>query len=292
MPAPYTSFVDLRADVLDRAGEPQDGTSDYHAAAGRFVVRAYQDLCNAHPYLFLQKYPPGAFVTVAPYETGQVQLTQGSATATLTNAPDASLGSFAGRKLVVTGIGGFYRISTHTAGSATLTLDVPWQDLNQTGITFKIVKDEYALASDARHVELMTVVSSGHEIPQRSVAWEQDHASVLAAGWPPSAFVRIADLRIRLVGYPLRAERIEYVYTQVPPDITGDTDGTLILVPQNQRQIITDGALYLLFDLLNDDRKGAAAQVWSGGRERLIEDDSRKRTSLFGPRRIESGPYR
>lgn len=291
--AGYDTFADLRADVLDRAGESATDTAgDFYAAAGRFVVRAHQDLCNAHPYLFLRKDPPGALVTVVPYRTGTLAVTGGAAAITFGTPPAAGLGSFAGRKLVVTGMVEFYRILTHTAGAAAATLDVPYNGADNGAALFTAYQDEYSLAADVRHLIGLYVAESGWPILQRSEETLRDEAPEPARGaWPPRTFARIGERKIRFSEYPTQARRLEYPYTVIPGDISGDTDGSLLLIPRNFRQLIADGAAYHLLGLKEDSRAGEAAALFGTGRERLIEDDGRKRMALMGPASPERGPY-
>jgi hypothetical protein len=291
-----STFTELVQDVLDRAGEnPSDTSGDFYAAAQRQVVRAYRELCNKYPFLWLRASRPAVFVTVAPYTTGTVTLTAGSTTATLAPAPDAGLGSFAGRKLVPTGTAlGFVRIVSHTAGAATLTLDVSWPGESGTA-PFTLYQDEYTLTTPTtgasiRHLLGIYAAQDGRAIPLRSEVWLREQ-------WPeprqgsehPVEAARVGMATIRLSHYPTVARRYEVPHTIYPEDL--DTASTAH-VPLSYRQVIADGALYFLHLMRNDNRADAAGVLFGRSVDALIVEDERLALSVHGPRMPASGPYR
>jgi hypothetical protein len=286
----YNSFADLRTAVLDRAGEdPTDPAGDYYAATERELVRVAYDVYNAHPYLFLRKNPPGALVTVAPYTTGTLAVTNGSTAITFGTPPGVGLGSFAGRKLVVTGWPEFYRIATHAAGAGPATLDVAYQGPDAAAAAFTAYKDEYDLATDVRHIVGVYVAETGAEIEQKSEEYlREEYPEPSAAAWPPQYFARIGESKIRFSQYPSLARRLEYPYTIVGDDIDTGT----IYVPRQSRMVIADGALYFILAMKHDSDATAAGALFGQEKEALILDDLRKRAALAGPRHPASGPYR
>lgn len=84
------------------------------------------------------------------YGAGTVAATPDSTTITLSVAPSASLGSFAGRLFSVDQFSEIYTIASHTAGSATLTLASSYQGTLQTAAAYKIWSDVLNLPTDCR----------------------------------------------------------------------------------------------------------------------------------------------
>jgi hypothetical protein len=292
----YDTFGDLRQDVLDRAGEsPTDATGDYYAAAGRMLARAGQELANAHPWLALQHDPPLAFRTVAPVAITVTVTLDSDAISAISPAPGGGV-SYQGRKIKFAGIPGYWRIKAHAAGATTATLDTAYDGPSASGLAATIYQDEYDLAPSLpagiglRHLLGVWAPDPAAELLGRSEAFCRREYPDPVPQWPPSYYARIGETRLWLVGYPDRARRIEVPYTRIPVDITADADGSGIWVPRNFRYVLADGGLYWLFDMKNDSRAEKQAVIYGAGRERMLDDDSRKRL-LYSPANPEPGPY-
>jgi len=116
-------------DVLFRAGEPTDGTSDFDTAALDYVNRAYRAIWVGggefvkdmqERWLWLKKDPPGTLVLNPVITLGSVVVTQGLNTVTFSSPPAVSV---AGRLFKADAHTDIFRVITHTAGSASATLD-------------------------------------------------------------------------------------------------------------------------------------------------------------------------
>lgn len=83
----------------------------------------------------------------APYTAGTATVAVDSATVTLSAAPAAGLGSFAGRKFYLDSEGVIYPVLSHTAGSTTVVLRTPYFGA-LTGGAFHLVRDTYDLQPD------------------------------------------------------------------------------------------------------------------------------------------------
>lgn len=286
----YVSYLDLVQATLDRMGESQTDTAgDFYASVQREVVRAHREICRAHPFLFLRSNPPGALVTVASYTTGTITVTKGATAATLSAAPAAGLGSFKGRKLVVSGWAEYYRITAHTAGAVALTLDAAYQGTTVAGQAYTIYEDEYDLAADVRYIVGMYTADAGLKIEQRSEDWiRAEYPEPTGGAWPPKYFCRIGEVRIRFSQYPTLDRRIEYPYTVMAADIDGV--GVAIPIPQDARQLVADGAAYFGYLLKNDNRADGSALLFKSSLEQLILEDGRKRLALGG-QWTGTGPY-
>lgn len=90
------------------------------------------------------------------YNSGTAAVTPASQTVTLSVAPNVSLGSFENYSFSVEGSNQIYSVSNHTAGSATLTLSLAFQeDLNSTA-NFKIWRDRVDLPATAKETIQIT----------------------------------------------------------------------------------------------------------------------------------------
>jgi hypothetical protein len=278
--ANFLTYADLLTDVLDRVGELDSASGDYYTTVGRQVVRAYFAILNTHPFLCTRAATPQAIRTIAAVDV-TVSLTAESATATLSAV---SATSYAGRKLKVGQ--DWYRITAHTAGTATLTLDAEAlaDATSEAGVVFQ---DEYDLEADTRHIVEAFDARTGAAIPQWDEAVLRYEYPVPTAADLPTCFARIGETRIRFSQYPTAARRIELPYTVVPADISADTDGSLIRIPRNFRYVICDEAVYFTYQIRNDVRARDALAIAREGREEMVADDGRKRVQLVatsGPR--------
>lgn len=86
----------------------------------------------------------------AYYGAGTVSVTPDSTTATLSVAPNVSLGSFAGYRFSLDNSAVVYTISAHTAGSATLTLETAFRESLNATAAYKVWRDRLDLPTDAK----------------------------------------------------------------------------------------------------------------------------------------------
>ena len=284
--ATQDTFANWLVDLLDLAGEdPTDTAGDFYATAQRQLVKSYHHVLNAHPFQFLRVYPPGAFRTVAPRTTGTVLATQGSTSITFSSAPAASVANY---QIVISGDAAIYRISAHTAGAAAATLDIAFAGATIAAGTYTLFLQEYDLASTVRHLEALWDPETGWPIESREEKWIRERYPMPSAVWPPRYFARVQDLKVMFEGYPSKAARLEYSYTQVPSD--PDDANVTILIPRNARAAVIHDALFWLYLAMNDSRADAAGVYAAALREDLIADDGRKRSTL-GQGRVARGLY-
>jgi len=86
----------------------------------------------------------------AKYNSGTCAATPNSATITLSTAPPAAQGSFAGKRFAVDGYNEIYIVESHVAESTTLTLSSNYTGNAVTTASFKIWTDTVALPTDCR----------------------------------------------------------------------------------------------------------------------------------------------
>jgi hypothetical protein len=110
--------------------------------------------------------------TTAPYSTGTVAVTNGSATVTGTNTVWTS--AMVGRKIQIGGDNAYYYVLTVNS-TTSITLAVPYQGTTQSGSTYNIYKDEYKLSPDVQAYKTIVQI-------QNSLAMN---------GMPPTKFDKI-----------------------------------------------------------------------------------------------------
>lgn len=246
-------------DALFRAGELTTLTgviSDYLDEAKKFVQRTYFDVLEYAPWPWALKDPPG-ILTVYAKKTNTATVTRDSTAVTLGAAIASSVAGWwfqVDSQLVP------YRITAHTAGATTLTLDAPYNEAAGTLITCTIFKDEYSLASDClkpwaawnrnKPTDRIDVIGMG-EMRDRFT-----NRNTPAINARIMAVVKSNKVRIR--PWPETDNiTIEYDYTAYPSaDLTFDgvaaTDTPV--VPLYDRQVLSDVATAQLHLLKNDPR--------------------------------------
>ncbi|MDP3769266.1 MAG: hypothetical protein Q8S13_14735, partial [Dehalococcoidia bacterium] len=216
-----------------------------------------------------------ALLTTAPITTLTLTIAAaGSAVAATLSATYAS--SLANYKVNPTGKNWFARITAHVAGTDALTLDAAPETL-AAGSAITIYQDEYTIASDVGVFTECMFASDGYRI----LFWDEErlrreYPDPPNQGWPPRAFCRLTDTRIRFSTYPDAIRRVEYPYGIRQSDPSGS--GTLV-VPQNFRWLLSDAGLYFAYLLKSDKRAGTAKGDYEAG---VLSCLSYHRASLMG----------
>lgn len=109
------------------------------------------------PYLMSE----GIITTVAPYETGTIAMTNGSASIVGTDTVWAS--SMVGRKIRFNGENAYYRIKTVTDATH-IVLETVYQGTTDTDATYSIYKDEYRLPADCDVYKVMRQIENSQSL--------------------------------------------------------------------------------------------------------------------------------
>lgn len=307
--ANYQFASDLVTDILFRAGEPTDGTSDFDAVALRYLNRAYWGVIEGggeldptinEDWYWIRKYPPGTLTLNPVITTGTVSVTNGSATVTFSSPPAATTGWF----LALDGESDIYRLTNAT------TLDSKFTGATAAAATYQLRQLEYTLASDALDViSPMRVYRADHEYE----VWGMD-VTELDKGWPlrltesgvPDAYAvvfqdstGVQTVRFNRYGGTSSTDliRVEYDYIIMPTALTNTAVEPLI--PWRYRKNLSDWALFLLFSDKNDSRAdGVGAMARAGlramshdNRQTLLES-GRERFGQIRPRLSQISKFR
>lgn len=296
--ANYTFSSDLITDILFRAGEPTDGTSDFDAVALQYLNRAYQGLWSGGRELWpeinevwwwLRKDDQGVLTLNPLIDAGTVSVTNNSADITFGTAPAASQ---VGRHFKVDDHADIFIIAAHTAGAGAATLESVYTGDTDTAASFRSMQFDYTLASDILYLSgpLFAYQDGEREIRlidltelRRKYPINNTFSGV------PKAAAMIAQEAIRFSHYGgLTATdfiKVDYEYTREPDDLT-DSGTEEPLVPRQYRHILSDWALYLLFADKNDGRAKDAEGIARNGLLSMAKENrlrqARASASHFG----------
>lgn len=291
--ANYTTGADLIDDILFRAGEATDGTSDFEAEALRLLNRAYREMYMGgsafatdvqENWLWLKKDPPGTLVLNQVVSDGTVSVTKNSATATLSVSPAASM---AGRFFKVSDQPDVFRVISHTGGTATLTLDTVYTQATNATASYKLMQLEYALPSDT--LRLMGPMRGQHDSREKvegvSLAQlENDWPLQNVQGGMPTMFAPVGELKIRFNRYGDDSPtgdliRLEFDYLARPADLTNDAS-SIPVVPLQWRHILADMAITYLYTTKNDDRATLVGSAAKAGLTAMALENRQKLQSM------------
>src|SRR2546427_8181060 len=212
-----TTNADIIRDVLFRAGEPTDGTSDFYTATIEYLNRAYRDIWMGggaliedmnEPWLWLKKDPPGTLTILPVINAGGVQTTNGSTAIVFSVVPADYSGnvSIAGRFFKVDDTPDVFRIASHTSGSTSATLDTPY-----TGVTsltgtqnYKVMALEYTLAADMLRVisPMRIYAQNKYEVEGVDlISLERDQPLSYIQSGVPTRFALVTESKVRFNKY-------------------------------------------------------------------------------------------
>jgi hypothetical protein len=299
--AHYTTSADLLDSVLFRAGEPMDSTSDFYTVALIYLNRAYQAIWSGASELdqnvdnqtwwWLRKSTPGILTLLPVIETGTVLVTNNSTSITFSSAPATSV---AGYHFKVNTHADVFRISAHTAAAAGATLDGVYTGTTAAAASYRLMKLEYDLASDA-----MAPISPFRAYQDSIDEIEIMDLKELERSWSLSTFEAGVPKAFAIVGERLSSTdamtirfshgggldgttdliRVDYDYFFMPTDLADDTAEPLI--PRQYRKILADFALGWL---LTDKEDNRAAAAFGAAREglRAMQRENRRRWTKAG----------
>jgi hypothetical protein len=278
----FTTTNDLLADVLWRAYEQTDGSSQYADPALRYLNRAYRSLWTGGAE-FMPGLPTnwwwmrsqGQIILEPLYETGTVSLTNGSDIATLSDAPSYSL---QGYHLLVTSASAVYQITEHAASDVGLVLDTEYVGDDDTAAEFKAVKLDYDLPADCLKLidPMIAHNDAGAEVCVVDMAemWRQ-YPPIMAAQATPTLCAPINETSVRFNSYMDVTTRLDFFYLAKPADLTTDADSAPAL-PLNYRHILADMACFFVLSDKEDQRAvGIGAQAKAGIQAMVAENRKR-----------------
>ncbi len=297
--ANYTNSKDLVDDILFRAGEPTDGTSDFDAQALQYLNRAQQALVTGgaeidpeinEKWWWLRKDPPGTLKLEAVVDGGTANVTEDSTSVTMSAAPtDAAKNNVSVNKwfFKVDGHEDIFRVSAHTSGNTGVTLGDKYTGDTDTAANYKLFNLEYDLASDLiRVVSPMSVFQTRSEIEGMDIdSLENLYPLRNILPGVPEAFGMVTETKVRFSHYGDSDQagnfiHVEYDYDFLPTDLTDSASETPV-VPKQYRRVLADIGLYFLSLDMSDSRAGTFLANAVRG-VRAMATENRYRLAVMG----------
>lgn len=258
--ANFQYTADIMSYILFKAGEKTDGTSDFDAKALEYINSAYRKIWTGggefdvdinEDWTWLRS--RSTFTLQTKITTGTVSVTNNSTTATLSATQATDVDNY---YFKVDGHEDVFRISSHTGGSDTLTLDSVYTGDTDTAASYTLFKLDYTLASDA--IEILSPMrvnrTNGNDGKVNGVSLNRLPPLQNVVGGVPNRFAYVDDTTIMFNKY---AEdeliRVSYWYKKRPADLT-DSGSEEPEVPLRHRHVIGNIALFDLLTDMNDDR--------------------------------------
>ena len=312
--ANYDTSADLLDDILDRAGEPTDGTSDFNTAAIRYLNRAYQGIWKGGSELdssvnevwwWLRKDDQGTIILDPLYNTGSISVTNNSASITFSSAPTFSL---AGRHVKVNDHADVFVLTAHTASQVAGTLESVYTGTTFATAAFRAMRFDYDLATDVIHISSPFFAYQDNIGEIDGIALDE-----LRSKWPlnnahsgvPKNFSMIGQRKVRFSHYGGEETtdliKLDYEYIFEPADLVDDSAQPL--VPREYRKILADWALAFLLEDKEDSKAGDALGLAINGVKAMAAEQRRRMNRMGGkdfarihPRAIDlehlTGPLR
>ncbi len=291
--ANYTTSQDILNDILFRANEKTDGTSDFDAQALIYLNRAYQSIWSGGSELdpeideiwwWLRKDDQGVLTLDPIYDTGTVSVTNNSTTITFSAVIVASQ---AGRHFKVDDHADVFIISSHVAGTNTATLESVYTGTTDGTANYRNMKLDYDLASDMLYLTspFLAFQDSRQEIPIIDLDTLRTKYPLNEAGsGVPRNAAYIGEKKVRFSHYGGTTStdfiKLDYEYIYEPADLADDTVEPL--VPRQYRKILSDWALtYILADQ-DDSKAGDIGALARSGIQAMARDHRRRTQSASG----------
>jgi hypothetical protein len=294
--ANLTTSADILTDALFRCGEPTDGTSDFDSQALIHLNRAYREI-----WMGGQVFDPNinevwwwlkaetTIIMQPVFKTGTIAVTQNNATVTFSSAPSDSK---AGWFFKVDDWNDVFKISTHTAGNTSATLDTVYTGDTDATASFKVMKLEYDMPSDFMKMngEMRQYQRTPFKVSGESERVMQDMYPLhkISSGAPHKySFVDTNTVRFNTYGDEDGDYiRIDVDYILLPSDLADDANEPL--VPKQYRHVLSDfTTMYLLQDK-NDDRAGQLLTMGIGGMRAMSKENRQKWAAMGEPGQIQT----
>jgi len=284
----YKFSGDILDDILQRAGETTDSTSDFYADAIRYMNRAYQSIYSGGSELdptvdeawwWLRKSSPGV-LTLRPKKVGTATMTQDSDVVTLAAAVAVSM---VGEFFKVDSFADVFRVKTHTAATTAVVLDSPYTGTAGAGQAWTSRIMEYTLATDVLRVigPIRTYQNSEDTVKGVELnELERVYPLTLLNDSQPRLFAMVGEQKVRFSHSVTALTRGDYDYLFKPADLT-DSGTEEPLVPESYRRIIADTALFFLHMDKNDNRASNTGLLAKNGLTAMGREN-RRRLVRFG----------
>lgn len=289
--ANLTYSSELLDDILWRADELTDGTSDFESQALSYLNRAYRALWMGgtefdptinEEWWWLQS--RGTLVLQPTNTSGTVAVTNNSAAVVFSEAKTFDLTS--GWYLKVTGETDVYRFSAQDANQSNATLDSVFTGDTDTGASFTLFKLEYDLGGDVLRLndKMHASRDARYDIYGMDLSkMDEEFPIHLIEAGTPSRFAMVDEDTVKFNRYGSADGnyiRVDYSYTKKPADLTDDA-AEEPLVPLQYRHLLSDMAVFFIHQDKENDRAATTYEMARRGLK-AMKNENKARWAKMG----------
>lgn len=262
------TFLALQQNLAAQVGLDQTISSNA-TLLKRWLNKSQQRILRAFEWPFNRASTPLVVQTVVDYTTGTVATTAGSTTVTF-SATIAS--SKTGQYLQTLSSSDWYRITAHTAGTATATLEIGAL-YAATADTYTIRKFFYSTSSAVDRIIQINQSVVPYQLSETSPEYYQSiNAGFLGSGPPrvylPAGLDSSGYPQFRLWPNPDSAINLYIDYLKTATDMSADAD-TCVIPDKWATTVLVDGAKTEAFEFLDDGQQTSTEQNFKAGIEEM-----------------------
>ena len=253
--------LDILHAVLLDAGEAAVASGRYGTDTKRYVRQAYWKLLAYDRWSWALSSTPGIITTSAKRDVSVLSISGATPAIVTLSATIAT--SMAGRKFYMDGNQSVYRITAHTAGTATLTLDAAYVETETVGPA-TLFQDEYQVGAGVLRIWDPIHVRGTRYGPIRIIdkprfeelygrgSWSMGFGPIESAcEVAPDDYDSISKgvlRKLRFAPWSEEALNLEFDYTKFHDlDFSGTGSGDTPRIPREHRSVLVPLASYELF---------------------------------------------
>lgn len=262
------TFLALQQDLSTQVGLDQSVSSNA-TLLKRWINKSQQKILRAFEWPFNRSPTPLVVQTVTDYTTGTVATTSGSVTITFSATIAATK---AGQYIQTSSSNDWYKISTHTAGTATATLEIA-AITTAAAATYTIRKFYYSTDSTLDRILAIKQAILPYQLvetgPEYFDAYNPGH---LSSGTPrfymPSGLDSSGYPQFQLWPNPDAVINLSVDYLKVATDMSLDADVSVIPAKW-ATSVLLDGAEMEAFQFLDDTSYADSKKAFEEGLEEM-----------------------
>ena len=236
------TYAQLQDEVATVIGTGARSGDVMRTSIKRWINQACRRIAFAHEWN--ERRAEQRVATVAPYTTGTLTFTQGSAS--VVGVGTTWTAAMIGRKIAL-GIGSPYYRITAVGSTTTLTIADVYAEATAATSTYTIFQDEYDLATDTHSIEdseIFRSTWSGPFVMYDQVRMDRSSFVPWSTGAPLTGCVCTSTTagvpRIRVSPSPDAIYRIAFRYLKAWTDMSGDSDLYTATLPVDVEELILD----------------------------------------------------
>lgn len=255
-----TTFLALQQDLAGQVGLDQTISSNA-TLLKRWLNKSQQRILRAFEWPFNRASTPLVVQTTPDYSTGTIATTAGSTSVTFSVAPTNSGGSnvsVANRYLQTSSSNDWYKITAHTSGSTSATLEIA-AIYTATVATLTIRKTFYSTDSTVDRIIQVNQSVVPYQLVECSPEFYQSINSGFLGSGPPRVYLP-AGLdssgypQFRLWPNPDATINLYIDYLKTATNMSADSD-TSVIPDKWATSVLIDGAKCEAFEFLDDSQQ-------------------------------------